>query len=68
MTKTADEVWSLLAELIEAQKETDRKFQETERFLKEQTQETERLLREQTQETERVLKEQSKKLINKLEP
>ena len=26
MTTTADDVWRLLAELIEAQKETDRKF------------------------------------------
>ena len=26
MTITADDVWRLLAELIEAQKETDRKF------------------------------------------
>jgi hypothetical protein len=61
MTTTADDVWRLLAELIESQKETERKFQETERLLKEQTQETERLLKEQTQETERLLKEQSSK-------
>ncbi|MFM7546543.1 MAG: hypothetical protein ACKO3I_08575 [Synechococcales cyanobacterium] len=59
MVTTADEVWKLLGELIESQKETDRKFQETERLLREQSQATERLLREQAQETERLLYEQS---------
>ena len=59
MATTADDVWRLLAELVEAQKETERRFQETERLLREQTQETERLLREQSQETERLLREQS---------
>ncbi|OBU78089.1 hypothetical protein [Cylindrospermopsis raciborskii] len=66
MATTADEVWKLLGELIESQKETERKFQETERFLREQSQETERFLREQSQETdrkfqetERLLREQS---------
>ena len=53
MTTTADDVWRLLAELVEAQKETERCFQETERRF----QETERRF----QETERVLKEQSLK-------
>lgn len=53
MTTTADDVWRLLAELVEAQKETERHFQETERRF----QETERRF----QETERLLKEQSKK-------
>ena len=46
MTTTADDVWRLLAELTNAQKETNRRFQETERLLKEQSQETDRLLRE----------------------
>jgi hypothetical protein len=40
MTTTADDVWRLLAELTNAQKETNRRFQETERLLKEQSQET----------------------------
>jgi hypothetical protein len=53
MTTTADDVWKLLAELVEAQKETERCFQETERRF----QETERRF----QETERILKEQSLK-------
>ena len=59
MTTTADDVWRLLAELTNAQKETNRRFQETERLLKEQSQETDRLLREQSQETTRLLREQS---------
>lgn len=57
MTTTADDVWRLLAELAQAQKETERRFQETDRILKEQSQETERRF----QETERILKEQSQK-------
>ena len=57
MTTTADDVWRLLAELVEAQKETERCFQETERRF----QETERVLKEQSLETERILKEQSLK-------
>jgi hypothetical protein len=75
MATTADEVWQLLGELLQAQQETERRFQETERFLREQSQETERrfqegeqrfqeterLLKEQNQETERFLREQSQK-------
>ncbi|MBF2056429.1 MAG: NERD domain-containing protein [Cyanobacterium sp. T60_A2020_053] len=34
MTTTADDVWRLLAELITAQKETDRRFQETDKQIK----------------------------------
>ena len=59
MTVTADNVWQLLAELVAAQKETERRFQETERLLKEQSLETERILKEQSLETKRLLKEQS---------
>ncbi|WP_017294350.1 hypothetical protein [Geminocystis herdmanii] len=73
MTTTADDVWQLLAELATAQKETERRFQETDRILKEQSleterrfQETDRILKEQSletdrrlQETDRILKEQS---------
>lgn len=57
MTTTADDVWKLLAELIESQKETDRKFQETDQLLKEQSQETDRRF----QETDRQMKESQKK-------
>jgi hypothetical protein len=57
MANTAKEVWQLLGELIQAQKET-------ERIIKEQSQETEHRFQEterRFQETERFLKEQSQK-------
>jgi len=67
MANTAEEVWQLLGELIEAQKKTEQGFQEIkERFaetdrgfqeIKERFVETDRRF----QETERLLKEQSKK-------
>ncbi|QUS59576.1 DUF3782 domain-containing protein [Synechocystis sp. PCC 7339] len=73
MATTADDVWRLLGELVEAQKETERRFQasdrrlqETERLLREQSQETERLLKEQNQATERLLKEQSQRVDQQL--
>ncbi len=70
---THNEPAPTLAEVWQLFKETDRRFQETERLLKEQSQETdrrfqetdrrfqetERFLKEQSQETERLLKEQS---------
>ena len=66
MATTADEVWQLLGELIQAQKETERflkqQSQETERLLREQSQETERLLREQSQETDRQIKQVNQQL------
>ena len=76
MTTTADDVWRLLAELVEAQKETERilkeqsleterRFQETDRRF----QETERLLKEKSQETDRQIKQvnqQIGKLGNRL--
>jgi len=64
---TADDVWRLLGELAEAQKETERKFQETEWLLKEQSQETERLLKAQSEETNRQLQAaiQENKRINR---
>ncbi len=45
---TLDDVWRLF-------QETDRKFQDTERLLKEQAQHTDRLLREQSQATEKKI-------------
>jgi hypothetical protein len=50
MTTTADDVWRLLAELIEAQKETQRRLQETERILKEQSQKTDRQIKQVNQQ------------------
>ncbi len=60
MTTTADDVWRLLAELIEAQKETERRFQETEHRF----QETERILKEQSQKTDRQITRLSKEIGN----
>ena len=55
MTTTADEVWQLLGELIQSQKET-------ERLLQEQSQESDRRFRE----TERLIKEQNKRVDEQL--
>jgi len=52
MANAADDVWRLLGELAESQKETERRLQETDRLLREQAQTTEYLLREQAQTTE----------------
>ena len=62
MATTADEVWQLLGELIQSQKETDRRFQETERLLQEQSKESDRRFRE----TERLIKEQNKRVDEQL--
>ena len=61
MTTTADDVWQLLAELITAQKETERRQQETERLIQELTtaqKETNR----QTQETDHKIREVNKQI------
>ena len=55
MATTPQEVWQLLGELIEAQKETDR-------LLKEQSQEANRRF----QETDRLIKEQNQRLNEEL--
>jgi hypothetical protein len=60
MTTTADDVWQLLAELVTAQKET-------ERILKEQSQETDRRFQEtdrRFQETDRQITRLSKEIGN----
>ena len=66
-TTTPQEVWQLLRELIEMQKESERRSQETERVLKESSQETERVLKESSQETERVLKESGQETERRLQ-
>ena len=64
MTTNADDVWRLLAELIEAQKETERvikeESQETERCFRE----TDRRFREQSEETDRRF-EETKQLLQR---
>lgn len=52
MATTYEEVLTLFREVAEAQKETERKFQETDRLLREQSQETDRKF----QETDRKIK------------
>ncbi|MEB3311045.1 MAG: hypothetical protein VKJ02_12495 [Snowella sp.] len=69
MATTADEVWQLLGELIQSQKETERRFRETENLLQEQSQETERLLKEQSQKTDeqiRTINQQLNEQLGKL--
>ncbi len=62
MSTLLEEVWALFREVAESQKETARRFQETERLMKEQSQETERKF----QETERLMKEQSQELAQRI--
>ena len=52
---TLDDVWRLF-------QETDRKFQETERLMKESALETERFMKESAQETNRKFQETDQKL------
>ncbi|WP_017294630.1 hypothetical protein [Geminocystis herdmanii] len=65
MTTTADDVWRLLAELIESQKETDRRLQETERLLKQQSLESDKRRQETDRQIQQV-NEQIGKLGNRL--
>jgi hypothetical protein len=60
MSTTADDVWQLLAELVTAQKETERRFQETERRFQEterRFQETDRQIQETSKEVKKVSKQ-----------
>ncbi|MEB3163453.1 MAG: hypothetical protein VKK80_09520 [Prochlorothrix sp.] len=61
MASTPEEVWQLLGELVQAQKETDRRLkelgEETDRHLKELSAETDRHLKELSAETDRKLQE-----------
>lgn len=69
MVTTADDVWRLLGELIESQKETERLLKEQSEETDRRFQETERLLKEQNQETDRQIQqvnEQIGKLGNRL--
>ena len=61
-TTTLEEVWALFREVAEAQKETGRRFQETERLMKEQSKETDRLMKERSKENDRRMKQLSEQL------
>ena len=62
MATTAEEVWQLLGELIQSQKESDRRFQEQSQESDRRFRETERLIKEQNQRVD----EQLGKLGNRL--
>ncbi len=69
MASTSEEVWQLLGELIEAQKQTRLDFQETKAILEKQAresdrrfQETEQLLKQQAQETDHQIQALSKEI------
>lgn len=64
MATTIDDVWAILAEvtkkqaeLVTAQKETDKRFKETEQLLKDQSQETDRRFKETDKQIKRLSKE-----------
>lgn len=65
MTTTADDVWELLAELVTAQKETEKRVQETDRILKEQSLETDKRFQKTDQQIKQV-NQQLGKLGNRL--
>jgi hypothetical protein len=65
MNATPETVWAALQEVAASQKETDKKFQETERLMKEQSRETEKKFQELAQDlkkTEQFVKGVSKDL------
>ena len=62
MATTADEVWQLLGELIESQKETDRQLQASRQEAERRREETDRQMRESRQEVDRQLKELGKQI------
>ncbi|MDT9200919.1 hypothetical protein [Limnospira sp. PMC 1042.18] len=57
MTTNADDVWRLLAELIEAQKETERVIKEESQETERRFRETDRRFREQSEESDRRFEE-----------
>ena len=63
---TPQEIWAILREVSESQRETDRRMQETDRLFKRQAAETDRLFKQQaadaerrTQETDRLFRQQA---------
>ena len=70
---TPEEIWNILREVAESQKETDRRFQETRQLLQEQGRETDRCMQEtdrRMQETRQLLQRQARaadRRIDKLE-
>lgn len=61
MSTAAEEVWAILREVAQSQKETDRKFQETEKLLQELAQ-SQRETDRKSREADRKIKQQFKEL------
>jgi hypothetical protein len=73
MATTSEEVWRILGELAEAQKETERQLRETDKILKQRFQETEQrfqqtdqMLKQRFQETERLMRRQNQQFNEQL--
>jgi hypothetical protein len=73
MATTSEEVWQILGELAEAQKETERQLRETDEILKQRFQETEQrfqetdqILKQRFQETERLMRRQNQQFNEQL--
>ena len=73
MATTSEEVWRILGELAEAQKETERQLRETDEILKQRFQETEQrfqetdqMLKQRFQETERLMRRQNQQFNEQL--
>ena len=69
-TVTFDDVWKMFQESVREadlrSKESDRRFQETERLMRESSAETKRLMRESSAETKRLMRESSAETDRKL--
>ena len=59
---TPEEIWEILREVSENQKETDRQMKETDRMIKENAKET----AEQMKETDRIIKENAKETAEQM--
>ncbi|MGA1476459.1 MAG: hypothetical protein ACO4AI_15125, partial [Prochlorothrix sp.] len=57
MATTPEEVWQLLGELVQSQRETDRKLREFSEAAAQRSQEIDRRLKESGEETDRKLRE-----------
>ncbi|MFH7243273.1 MAG: hypothetical protein ACHWZW_10535 [Spirulina sp.] len=66
MTTTSEEVWRILGELAEAQKETEQRFLETDQRLDQRFRETDQRMDQRFRETERLLRRQNQQLNEQL--
>lgn len=66
MATTSEEVWRILGELAEAQKETERRFRETDERLDQRFRETDQIMKQRFQETERLMRRQNQQFNEQL--